>query len=138
MELVDKDRLEALHEIRAANSAEISKMRQSWDQLNQKIRDLEAKLGASNSMISDISNECRSLQESLSVRETQLQREERFALDEMKNIFDEIAQRAHGDGSDATASELFKRFAQATKQGAEVLTKRAIVSQPLFFLYPFL
>ncbi|KAI5283637.1 hypothetical protein KEM54_001967 [Ascosphaera aggregata] len=126
LELVDKDRLEALHEIRAANSAEISKMRQNWDQLTHKIRDLEVKLGASNAIIGDISNECKSLQQSLSDRETQLQRDERFALDEMKRIFDEIAQRAHGDGSDATASELFTRFAQATKQGAEVLTKRAI------------
>ncbi|KAI5301082.1 hypothetical protein KEM55_002657 [Ascosphaera atra] len=132
LELVDKDRLEALHEIRAANSAELSQMRQSWDHLHARIRDLEAKLGASNSIIADVSHECKSLQQMMTVRETQLHRDQEGALDEMKKIFEEIAHRAtngDGEGEDsATASELFARFAQATRQGAEVLTKRAVVS----------
>ncbi|KAI5307495.1 hypothetical protein KEM55_008153, partial [Ascosphaera atra] len=93
------------------------------------------KLGASNSIIADVSHECKSLQQMMTVRETQLHRDQESALDEMKKIFEEIAHRAtngDGEGEDsATASELFARFAQATRQGAEVLTKRAVVTSAL-------
>lgn len=104
-------------------------MRKNWDGVQSKIRELEGRLGASHAIISDVSNECDSLRHLLSTREAQIQNDEQATLEQMRSIYEEITSLVSGkDGMDANASNLFKKFGQVTKQGTEVLAKRAFVS----------
>lgn len=130
MDLVDKDKLESLNIIKENNSTELNKMKEEYDALKLKVRELESKLSASQAVVGNFSTECERLRTLLGSRETTIKAEE-STVDDMKKLLIELNARSGTlpDGPELTGSELLRKFAETTERSEENLVRRAEVRQ---------
>ncbi|KAL1955619.1 hypothetical protein VTO42DRAFT_8352 [Malbranchea cinnamomea] len=119
--LVDKDKLEILNELKASSASELMKMRDDWDSLQQRVRELEGKLDVSKTLVRGIASERDALRSSFEKRQTKLQNEDQTTLAEMKRLLEEIT----ADGATLSPAQLLSRFTEATERSAENFAKRA-------------
>ena len=127
MGLVDKDKVDILTELKESNASELTKMRDDWDSLQHRVRELEGKLDVSKTLVRGIVSERDALRTSFEERQLMLQGEDEHTLAEMRRLLEEIT----ADGATLSPAQLLNRFAEATEKSAENFAKRAEVS-PLF------
>jgi hypothetical protein len=123
--LVDKDKLEMLSQLKATSAQELTKMRQDWDSLQQKVRDLESQLDVSQAVVNEIISERDALRKTFGTRQLQLQadnQEDQTSIAELKSLLDEAASPA----------QLLNRFAEVTERSAERLAQKTEVCQCFF------
>lgn len=129
MGLVDKDKIDILTELKESNASELTKMRDDWDSLQHRVRELEGKLDVSKTLVRGIVSERDALRSSFEERQLMLQGEDEHTLAEMRRLLEEIT----ADGATLSPAQLLSRFAEATEKSAENFAKRAEVS--LLFHY---
>jgi hypothetical protein len=118
--LVDKDKLEMLSQLKATGAQELTKMRQDWDSLQQKVRDLESQLDVSQAVVNEIISERDALRKTFGTRQLQADsQEDQTSIAELKSLLDEAASPA----------QLLNRFAEVAERSAERLAQKTEVCQ---------
>ncbi|KAI1923009.1 hypothetical protein LOZ52_001163 [Ophidiomyces ophidiicola] len=127
LELVDKDKVDILNEIKQYNGSELAKMRADWDTLQNRIRELEGKLDVSRTIVREVCSERNALREIRDRREQEVREEDRETLQEMKRLLEELTARMDGTLKTPELSplQLLKRFADTTEKSADSLAKRS-------------
>ena len=128
--LVSKDKLDIVNEIKESNSAELAKVRGEWDDLQNKVRYLEAEVDVNMALVREVTSERDTLRAKLS-GEAQTKDPETSA--EMQKLLDEFNARADdtSETPEKSGNELLKQFAELTERSAEKLSKREEVSRLL-------
>jgi protein HOOK3 len=128
--LVSKEKLDIVNEIKESNSAELGKVRAQWDDLQNRLRYLEAELDVNMVLVREITSERDALLLKLS-GEAPARDPETSA--EMQKLLDEFNARAQdtSDAPEKSGNELLKQFAELTERSAEKLAKREEVSRLL-------
>ncbi|EED15046.1 microtubule binding protein HOOK3, putative [Talaromyces stipitatus ATCC 10500] len=128
LQLVDKEKLDMITEVKDSNSGEITKIREEWDQLTRKIHHLEAEIDVSQALVRDMCVERNELRACLEEKQAAMRAEDEDFIKEIETLLAEFAARAKTENPDApekSGIELLKHFADVTEKSAETLAKRA-------------
>lgn len=131
VDLVGKEKADILREIKESNSAELTKVRDEWDSLTQRIHHLEAEVDASQTLAREVCAERDELRGMLDSKQAEFRAEDEESLNEMQALLAEFSALTNGDAANSTqksSTELLKQFAELTEKNAERLAKRAEVS----------
>lgn len=107
------------------------KMRNDWDSLQYRVRELEGKLDVSKTLVQGIVSERNLLRTSFEDRQMMLQGEDQTTLADMQRLLEEIT----ADGATLSPAQILNRFAEATERSAESFAKRAEVSPAISYFY---
>lgn len=134
MELVDKDKLDILNEIKESNASELTRMRAEWDTLQNRVQELEGKLDVSRTIVREVCSERNALRAARDSREEELRDEDQQTLHEMKKLLEELTARMNGtsEAPELSPLDLLRQFAETTEKSADNLAKRAEVSLHIF------
>jgi protein HOOK3 len=130
VQLVSKEKLDMIAEVKDSNSSEITKVREDWDELTRKIHHLEAEIDASQALVRDMVVERNELRACLDEKQAAMRAEDEDFMKEIETLLAEFAARAKNENPDApqkSGLELLKHFAEVTEKSAETLAKRAEV-----------
>lgn len=131
-ELVDKEKLDIVNEIRESNSVELTRIRDDWDELIRRIHSLTAEADASHALVRAACHERDELRGMLDKKQTEIQAEDQNLLDEMQRFLAEFQDHGVGlDSSQKPVEEFVKQCAGIIEKNTERLAKRAEVSQKL-------
>ncbi|PCH07650.1 HOOK [Penicillium occitanis (nom. inval.)] len=128
LQLVSKEKLDMIAEVKDSNSSEITKVREDWDELTRKIHHLEAEIDASQALVRDMVVERNELRACLDEKQAAMRAEDEDFMKEIETLLAEFAARAKNENPDApqkSGLELLKHFAEVTEKSAETLAKRA-------------
>lgn len=131
MQLVSKEKLDIIADVKESNSAEVSKAREEWDDLSRKVHHLQAEVDASQALVRDMCAERDELRSMLDSKQSEIHAEDQDSIKEMQALLAEFAAREKTENPDApekSGIELLKHFAEVTEKSAETLAKRAEVS----------
>jgi protein HOOK3 len=131
VQLVSKEKLDIVAEVKDANSSEISKVRGEWDEITRKVHHLEAEIDASHALVRDMCAERDELRTMLEAKQTEIHAEDQDFIKEMQVLLAEFAAREKTENPDAPEKSgiaLLKHFAEVTEKSADTLAKRAEVS----------
>src|SRR2546429_6500422 len=140
--MIDKDKLEALAELKEANSAEVLSLREENRGLHQRLQSLEADLDIQRSMLNTTLLEKDKIQKTLSEQMDQVHEAEKGSA-ELKATLDIV--RAASDGRDEGAREALERHAiqlqgkieQARERLAKHTEVRSIFTRCGYAMNPF-
>jgi protein HOOK3 len=124
-----------IKEIRENDSAELTKLRDESDEINQKIHTLQAELDASLALARETCAERDELRAMLDNRQLEIAEssvEDQETMEEMKKLLAEIAAQDSGDASEASQKsgvELTKQVVGLIERNLERLAQRAEVSE---------
>lgn len=118
-----------LDQLKESSGSELIKMRDDWDDLQQKVRDLEGQLDASQNAVKEISSERDTLRNTTGTQQTELQTDDQASLAELKKFLEQ----AISDGVTLSPSDLLSRFTEATEKSAGNLAKKAEVGQRISY-----
>ncbi|RAO70641.1 uncharacterized protein BHQ10_006653 [Talaromyces amestolkiae] len=128
LQLVSKEKLDMIAEVKDSNSSEITKVREDWDELTRKIHHLEAEIDASQALVRDMVVERDELRAILDEKQVAMRAEDEEFMKEIETLLAEFATRAKNENPDApqkSGIELLKHFAEVTEKSAETLARRA-------------
>lgn len=131
VQLVSKEKLDMIAEVKDSNSSEITKVREDWDELTRKIHHLEAEIDTSQALVRDMCVERDELRTLLDEKQAAMRAEDDEFMKEIETLLAEFAARAKNENPNApekSGIELLKHFAEVTEKSAETLAKRAEVS----------
>lgn len=114
-----------LNEMKATGAQEVTKMRQDWDALQQKIRELESQLDVSQAVVTEVMAERDALRKTFGTRQFQVEaddQDDRTPISELKSLLEE----------GASSAQLLNRFAEVTERSAEKLAQKTEVCPCLF------
>lgn len=121
-------------EVKDANSSEVSKVREEWDEITRRVHHLEAEVDVSQALVRDMCVERDELRTMLEAKQTEIRAEDEEFIKEIESLLAEFAARAKTEDPEApekSGIELLKHFAEVTEKSAETLSKRAEVCRPL-------
>jgi protein HOOK3 len=123
-----------INEIKEKDSTELTKMREEWDESQQKIYNLQAEIDSSLALVRETCAERDELRGMLDNRQDTIAEsrvEDQETMEEMKRLLAEIAAQDSGDASEASQKsgvELTKQVMELIEKNLERLAKRAEVS----------
>ncbi|KAB8069563.1 hypothetical protein BDV29DRAFT_182496 [Aspergillus leporis] len=126
-----KEKLDMIKEIRENDSAELTKLRDESDEINQKIHTLQAELDASLALARETCAERDELRAMLDNRQLEIAEssvEDQETMEEMKKLLAEIAAQDSGDASEASQKsgvEITKQVVGLIERNLERLAQRA-------------
>ncbi len=130
--MIDKDKLDALAELKEANSADALSLREENQNLHQRLQGFETDLDVQRSMLNTTLLEKDKIQKSLSEQKDHVHEAEKGSA-ELKATLDMV--RAASDGRDEGAREALEQHAiqlqGKIEQGRERLAKRTEVGSIL-------
>lgn len=130
--LVDKEKLDIINEAQEISSAELTKIREDWDEVMHKIHHLQAEADASHVLVRGVCSERDELRGMLDKKQTEIKAEDQNSMSEMRKLLDEF--RNNGVGLDATQKspgEVVQQCAELIEKTSERLAKRAEVGHKL-------
>ncbi|KAL5362940.1 hypothetical protein BJX96DRAFT_154903 [Aspergillus floccosus] len=131
VDLAGKEKVDMINEIKEKDSAELTKMREEWDESQQKIYNLQAEIDSSLSLVRETCAERDELRGMLDDRQDTIAEsrvEDQETMEEMKKLLAEIAAQDSGDASEASQKsgvELTKQVMELIEKNLERLAKRA-------------
>lgn len=135
VQLVGKEKLDIIAEVKDSNSLEVSKAREQWDELTRKIHHLEAEIDVSQALVRDMCAERDELRTMLDAKQTEIRAEDQDFMKEIQELLAEFAAKVKNENPDApekSGIELLKHFAEVAEKSAETLAKRAEVSEKAY------
>ncbi|KAG2421607.1 hypothetical protein HFD88_005582 [Aspergillus terreus] len=131
VDLAGKEKMDMINEIKEKDSAELTKMREEWDESQQKIYNLQAEIDSSLALVRETCAERDELRGMLDNRQDTIAEsrvEDQETMEEMKKLLAEIAAQDSGDASEASQKsgvELTKQVMELIEKNLERLAKRA-------------
>lgn len=133
-ELVSKEKLDIINEVQESNSAELTKLRDDWDEIVRRNHTLTAEADASQALVRNACYERDELRGMLDKKQTEIQTEDQNLLNEMQKLLAEFQDHGVGlDSSQKPVEEFVKQCADIIEKNTERLAKRAEVSQKLSY-----
>ncbi|KAF7595149.1 hypothetical protein BBP40_007116 [Aspergillus hancockii] len=129
--LASKEKLDMINEIKENDSAELTKLRDESDEINQKIHTLQAEIDASLALARETCAERDELRAMLDNRQVEIAEsrvEDQETMEGMKKLLAEIAAQDSGDASEPSQKsgvELTKQVVELIERNLERLAQRA-------------
>ena len=114
-----------LNQLKESGGSELTKTQADWDSLQQKVRDLEDQLSASQQAVTKISSDHDELSDTAANKQMALATDDQASLAELKKFLEQ----AISDGVTLSPTDLLTRFTEATEKSAVSLAKKAEVSR---------
>lgn len=125
-----------INEIKETDSAELTKIREDWDESRQKLYNIQAEIDSSLALVRETCIERDELRTMLDNRQDTIAEsrvEDNETMEEMKKLLAEIASQDSGDTSEAAQKsgvELTKQVVELIEKNLERLAQRAEVRSP--------
>lgn len=130
--LVNAEQVEMVQGLEAHNSAELTKIRDDWENLTQNVHHLEAEVDASQTLVREVCAEREELRKMLDNKQSEISSEDQEVMNEMQMLLGEFETHntEGGEVPQKSSFELLKQCAGVLEKNVERLAQRAEVGFP--------
>lgn len=133
--LANKENVDIANEVREATAAELSKLRDDWNDFMHKNHQLQAEADASQALVGGMCSERDELRGMLDKKQTEIKAEDQNSMTEIQMLLAEFHKSGVGlDDTQKSPQQFVEQFAELTEKTTERLAKRAEVSARLSHL----
>lgn len=133
--LANKENVDITNEVKEATAAELSKLRDDWNDFMHKNHQLQAEADASQALVSGMCSERDELRGMLDKKQTEIKAEDQNSMTEIQMLLAEFHKSGVGlDDTQKSPQQFVEQFAELTEKTTERLAKRAEVSTRLSHL----
>ncbi|RMJ21492.1 Microtubule binding protein HOOK3 [Aspergillus sp. HF37] len=124
--LANKENIDIANEVKEATAAELSKLREDYDDFMHKNHQLQAEADASQVLVSGVCSERDELRGMLDKKQTEIKAEDQNSMTEIQMLLAEFHKSGVGlDATQKSPQQFVEQFAELTEKTTERLAKRA-------------